>query len=42
MQTAGLRVKKLTGVRPSFVFTRVVWICPCEQSRVEPVLVCAV
>ena len=33
MQPAGLRV------RPRFVFTRVLGICPCEQSRVEPRLV---
>ena len=31
--------EKLTRVHPSFVFTRVVGICPCEQSRVEPSLV---
>ena len=31
--------EKLTRVRPSFVFTRAVGICSCEQSRVEPGLV---
>ena len=34
--------EKLTRVRPKFVFTRVFVFCPCEQSRVEPGLDCAV
>ena len=32
--------EKLTRVHPKF--TRVLVICPCEQNRVEPGLVCTV
>ena len=42
MQPGVPACEELTRVRPKFVFTRVYGFCPCEQSRVEPGLVCAV
>ena len=35
-------VRKTNPDSPLFVFTRVFGFCPCEQSRVEPGLVCVV